>query len=145
MAVVEQPSVIVFEGGRVASGDNGASCTVVWLHGEHDLSTVRGLEAALASAVSIDQVRLIVDLSDVQFIDVVIVRAIARTHEARRSRSRSLELRSPSPFIRRLLELCGLGALITPGSLAASPTSGAASALGSWVPVPALAADSPGP
>jgi anti-sigma B factor antagonist len=139
VAVVEQPSLTVFKGGQVAAGEGDTSRTVVWLHGEHDVSTVGELEAALASAVSIDHVGFTIDLSDVRFIDVVTIGAIERTRDALRAQSRSLELRSPSPFIRRLLELTGLGTLVSPGSLAASPTSGAASALGSWVSVPATA------
>lgn len=130
MAVVEHPALTVFKGGQVAAGEGDTCRTVVWLHGEHDVSTVAELEAALVSAVSLDHVGFTIDLSDVRFIDLVAIGAINRTHEALRSQSRSLELRSPSPFIRRLLELCGLGTLVTPGSLAASPMSGAASALG---------------
>jgi len=136
VAVVEHPPLTVFKGGQVAAGEGDTRRTVVWLHGEHDVSTVDELEAALVSAVSIDHVGFTIDLSDVQFIDVVAVGAIERTHEVLGSQSRSLELRSPSPCIRRLLELCGLAALVTAGSLAASPTSGAASELGSSVPVP---------
>ena len=135
MAVVEQPPLTVFKGGQVAAGEGDTRRTVVWLHGEHDVSTVDELEAALVSAVSLDHVGFTIDLSDVRFIDLVAIGAIERTHEALRSQSRSLELRSPSPFIRRLLELCGLGALVTPGSPSASPTSGAAGAPGSSVPV----------
>jgi len=139
VAVVERPALTVFRWGQVAAGEGDTRRTVAWLHGEHDVSTVGELEAALVSAVSLDHVGFTIDLSDVRFIDLVAIGAIERTHAVLRSQSRSLELRSPSPFIRRLLELCGLGALVTPGSLAASPTSGAASAPGSRVPVPATA------
>ena len=136
MAIVEQPSLTVFRGGHVAAGEGDTNRTVVWLHGKHDLSTVSELEAALASAMSTDHVGFTIDLSDVRFIDVATLHALAKTGEALRSRSRSFELRSPTPFIALLLEGFGLGRLVTPSSLAASPTPEAASALGSWVSVP---------
>jgi len=133
VAAVDCRFLTVFKGGRVAAGEGDTSRTVVWLHGEHDLSTVSQLEDALANAMSIDHAGFTIDLSDLRFIDVVTIGAIARTRTALCSRSRSLELRSPSPFIRRVLGLCDLGALVTPGSLAVSPTTEAASAQGAMV------------
>jgi anti-anti-sigma factor len=51
---------------------------VVRLLGEHDLSTVDALDEAIREALSDETTRLLLDLSDAEFIDSSIVRALIR-------------------------------------------------------------------
>jgi anti-anti-sigma factor len=110
--------------------------TVVWLQGEHDASTVAALSDTLAGAMAIEDCDLVVDLSEVQFMGAATVGVLIRTQVLLRSRSRSLVLRSPSRCARRILDLCGQGDLLEPRQADATPATGTADALGTWVTVP---------
>jgi anti-anti-sigma factor len=111
--------------------------TVVWLRGEHDVSTVDALSETLAGAMALDECDLVVDLSEVQFMGAATIGVLIRARELLQSRSRSLVVRSPSRCARRILDLCGQGDLLDPRRAGATPTTGTASALGTWVTVPA--------
>lgn len=86
--------------------------SVVWLCGEHDIATEAELSEALAGAIASDDADLVVDLSEVQFIDASTIRVIIRARNYLRHRSRSLVLRSPAEGARRVLDVCGLVDLI---------------------------------
>jgi anti-anti-sigma factor len=101
---------------------------VVWLHGEHDISTEAELSAAMTLAMALDDADLVIDLSNVQFMGAATVGVIARSRAFLQDRQRSVTLRSPSTCARRVLHLCGLADLVDPGT---------AGALGTWVAVPA--------
>jgi anti-anti-sigma factor len=88
--------------------------TVVWLDGEHDVSTVFFLTDALASAIAADDADLVVDLSGVTFMAAATIDELIRGREILRRNSRSLTLRSPSRCARRLLDACGFSHLIEP-------------------------------
>lgn len=109
--------------------------TVVWLRGEHDLSTVDALSETLVGAIVLDDADVVVDLSEVQFMGATTVGVLIRARELLRTRSRSLLVRSPSRCARRVLELCGDTNLLDRAD--AAPLTGAADALGTWVPVSA--------
>src|SRR5665213_4418132 len=79
-----------------------ADNAVVWLRGEHDISTLPALREILLRAIGHDDADLTLDLSEVTFIDAATVGTIVRTREFLRFWSRSLTLRSPSRFARRL-------------------------------------------
>ena len=113
-------------------GDN-PDRTVVWLRDEHDVSTAAALFDTLARAIALDTAGLILDLSDVQFMDASIVGVIVRTRAL--IRPRFLVLRSPSRCARRVLELRGLAELLDPASVGPTRTTGTAGALGTWVAV----------
>ena len=110
--------------------------TVVWLRGEHDVSTVAALSETMAGAMALDDCDLVVDLSEVQFMGAATIGVLVRARELLHSRSRSLVLRSPSRCARRILDLCGQGDLLEPHRADATPATGTASALGTWVTVP---------
>jgi anti-anti-sigma factor len=118
---------------RAVAGRDGTR-TVVWLRGEHDLATTTELAATLARAIALDEADLVVDLSEVQFMDVTTVSVIVKARNHLRPRSRSLSLRAPSKAARRVLDLCDLAQLIDPDP----PRSEDAGALGTWVAVPAI-------
>lgn len=134
MVATEMPSVSVFPRGHRRPGSDPVR-TVVHVRGEHDIATRVHLSATIARAAQLDGADIIVDLSDVTFMDASTIGALVVARSSLRAHSRSLSVRAPSPQARRLLDLCGLAGLIdeSPASLLAS----AAPALGSWVDVPA--------
>ena len=85
---------------------------VVWLRGEHDASTLPAISEAIARAIADDDADLVIDLSQVDFMDAATVGIILRARELLRSRSRALELRSPSRRAERVLRLCGVAGLV---------------------------------
>ena len=118
---------------------------VVWLWGDHDLSTDETLSATLARAIAVDSVGLVLDLSEVESMAPSTLEVIVRAREFLRQRSASLTVRAPSAPARSSIEACAL-----PDLLDANPaTAGAeqARALGSWVAVPSAERDDgqPGP
>ena len=108
------------------------SPTVVWLHGEHDISTDGALCRALACAIALNDAALVLDLSDVRHISASTLGVIVSARKLLRQQSRSLTVRSPSAFVRRIIGICGLDELFGPG-----PEDGVVpDALGSWVVIP---------
>ncbi len=105
---------------------------VIWLAGEHDIASDGALCLALAHAIASGPAALVVDLSGVEFMSASTLGTIARAREVLRQRSRSLTVRSPSAFVRRIIDACDLTDLLGPeeGNLAGK-------SLISWVAVPA--------
>jgi anti-anti-sigma factor len=134
MALSECSSISVSRGGVVASEGLDAGRAVVWLRGEHDISTVAALAETMARAIAVGDADVVVDLRGVQFMDAATVGVIIRAREFLRLRSRSLRLRSPSTRARHVFDLCGLADLLDPRPVDATGTAGA---LGTWVVVPA--------
>ncbi|MDO8363143.1 MAG: STAS domain-containing protein [Actinomycetota bacterium] len=102
--------------------------------GEQDMATRMHLSVVLAEAAGLDDADIVVDLSEVTFMDASTVGALVMARDRLRALSRSLTVRDPSPPARRLLDLCGLERLIDEPPAAQLP---GAAALGSWVSVPA--------
>jgi len=111
-----------------------ADRTVVWLRGEHDISTVAALSETMAQAMALDDSDLVLDLSEVQFMSAATVGVIVRTRAFLRPRSRSLALRSPSTCARRILDVCGVTDLVDPRPIDLTRST-RAGALGTWVTV----------
>ena len=88
--------------------------TVIWLDGEHDLATLPALADRLAAAISADPADLVIDLSGVEFIGSAAIGELIRCRDSLRLQSRTLTLRSPSPFATRLLGLYGLADTVEP-------------------------------
>lgn len=105
---------------------------VIWVRGAHDVSTSRHLSAIITRAARLDDVDVVVDLSGITFMDASTIGTVVEAHNRLRARSRVLCIRAPSPIARRLLDVCDLGFLVEE-----HPRSPSASALGSWVAVPA--------
>ena len=82
--------------------------TVLWLRGEHDLSTVAELSEVMAAAIARADGNLVVDLSDVDFMDASTVGVVDRARVVLAARSRTMTLRSPSTRAQRVLDVCGL-------------------------------------
>jgi anti-anti-sigma factor len=81
---------------------------VVTVSGEIDVVNSPGLGMELSERASASTGTLVVDLSDVTFMDSSGLRVLLETDEACRDRHRSLVVRNPSPAVRRLLEITGL-------------------------------------
>ena len=137
MAPIEFSSVTVSRPLVTGFAGRSPDRTVVWLRGEHDVSTVAVLSEAMARAIALDDADVVVDLSEVQFMGAATVTVIIRAREFLRLRSRSLVLRSPSECARRILELCGHADLLDPLPIDTTPLTGTAGALRTWVAVPA--------
>jgi anti-sigma B factor antagonist len=88
--------------------------TVVWLRGEHDISTVAALSQTMARAIALDDGELVIDLSGVEFMDAATVGVIVRARNFLELQSRTLALRSPSTAAARVLDLCELADLGEP-------------------------------
>ncbi len=84
------------------------------VHGEIDLYTVPVLQRELAGALSgAGRVRLIVDLSGVDFCDSTGVNALLAAHRQAREAGGDLELAAPRPAVRKILQVTGLETVFT--------------------------------
>jgi anti-anti-sigma factor len=116
-------------------GGSEMGLIVVWLWGEHDLSTDSALCLTLARAIALDGAGLIVDLSGVEFMGASTLSIIVRARDFLLQRSASFTVRSPSAFARRVIRVCGLDDLLGLSPEMAAYVTG--EALRSWVAVPA--------
>ena len=87
---------------------------VMSVQGEIDLYTVPRLQRELANALaSGDAVRLIVDLSGVDFCDSTGVNVLLAAHRQAREKGGDLELAAPRPAVRKILQVTGLETVFT--------------------------------
>lgn len=118
------PSTVFSRG--IASSVGLCDHTVVWLRGEHDISTSPYVAQSFNLAIDLDDADLVVDLREATFIDVVIIGVIVGAKVKLARQGHVLLLRSPTPAIWRLLVLCGLSSLVIDTS--AEPGAGTNSA-----------------
>lgn len=133
-----EPSFVPAPPQSIAAFGREGVRTVVRLRGEHDASTVGRLSEILVTAISFDTSDVVIDLSEVAFMDAATIGVITWAQEFLNLADRSLVVRAPSRFARRVLQLCGLEALIEipPTPMRVTGTEGA---LATWVEVPASA------
>ena len=86
--------------------------TVLWLGGEHDLSSVEELMQAIATAVDCGRSDLIIDLSRVGFMDSTTIDQILAARSRLGAQGRKARVRDPSRAARYLLEICDLTHLV---------------------------------
>ena len=111
--------------------------TVVWLTGEHDGDTSSIVTAALGRVVADEVGDVVVDLTEVSFLDASTLGALAHCRSLLAAQDRHLTLRGPQGGPLRVLEVCGFVPLVESAPADDhSDESGAAGALGSWVAVP---------
>ncbi len=129
----------------LAGADLGheASHAVVRLWGEHDMASAAIISKVLADAVDNSDADVVVDLTEVEFMDCSTLRVLMSVRAILMQRSRRLTVRvSPIALAHRLFVLCGLEAMVEPTTAAAQPSArNVATALGSWVEVPRGASD----
>ena len=116
----------------------GAGCetrpTVVWLQGEQDIATDGELRQVLARGIAANNAAIVVDLSEVELMSASTLGVIVKARVLLREQSRSLTVRYPSAFVRRIIGICGLEDLLGPSGQ--KNEGGAGDALGSWVAIP---------
>jgi anti-anti-sigma factor len=97
---------------RVEGEQQGTLC-LVRVHGEVDLSNAQEVSAAIGNAMGQEARRLVVDLSDITYLDSAGVALLLRLAERLRARRRQLYLVVPrgSP-VRRVLDFTGLPRVI---------------------------------
>lgn len=87
---------------------------VMSVQGEIDLYTVPRLQRELAKVLAAgDEVRLIVDLSGVDFCDSTGVNVLLAAHRQLREAGGNLELAAPRPAVRKILQVTGLETVFT--------------------------------
>ena len=106
MAPIDPSSVIV------VPANDPTEDTVVWLGGEHDLSSVEELMQAIATALDSGRSDLIIDLSRVEFIDSTTIDQILAARIRLEAEGRKARVRDPSPAARYVLEICDLTHLV---------------------------------
>jgi anti-sigma B factor antagonist len=79
--------------------------TTVVLHGELDLVTVEALRSLLDEAVVEDPSRLVIDIADVPFVDVLSLSTILATADAVRDRGGVAMVRGATAAVRRVCHL----------------------------------------
>jgi len=91
----------------IVVADDSSGAAVVAVSGEIDISNFGKFHAAASSAL-VDRSQLILDLSGVTFIDSAGVNVLVHlaSHEA------SVQLRTPSSPVRRVIELTGLARIL---------------------------------
>ena len=112
---------------------------IVTMVGEYDVATAGALSGRFSAAIALAETDLVVDLSEVSFMDAATVSVIVRATVFLRDHGRVLRLRDPSPCARRILGICDLDSLIEPEA-EAIPVG----ALESWVAVPPVATERDG-
>ena len=97
---------------RVEGEQQGTLC-LVRVHGEIDLSNAHEVSSAIGIAVGQDASGIVVDLSDITYLDSAGVALLLRLAERLRARRRQLHLVVPrgSP-VRRVLDFTGLPRVI---------------------------------
>jgi anti-sigma B factor antagonist len=87
--------------------------TLVRAAGELDVNTAPELREQLARLIAEDTRRIVVDLSDVSFVDSTALSVLVSALKRLRQADGDLELASPNPSVRRVFEITGLTRLFT--------------------------------
>ena len=99
-------------GQATASVTRDGAAVAVTVRGEFDLATVGVLDEALHQACDGHCDRVLLDLSGVDFFDVVAMRTVAESWVTLRQRGGGLRVSGARPAVRRLFALAGLRELL---------------------------------
>ena len=122
-----------------------ACCTIVWLNGEHDLATKLALAAVIERASELDHADVIVDLSEVTFMDAAVIGTLVAARNRLAIRGLAIHVRAPSRAALLVLRLCRDAGVDLQTGRHGVHRSGAAPALETWVTVPKAPRDAPLP
>ena len=86
---------------------------IIHLAGELDLRSAARLEHRL-SQLTAAQTEIVLELSQLAFIDSTGIALIIRAAQAAHQHNGRLELRDPTPAVRRVLDLCRVEAVLKP-------------------------------
>ena len=137
MAQSEASPVSILRRGPPRIGTAGEP-PVMRMTGDYDVATVGALSAIFSSAIAFGDGDLVVDLSEVSFMDAATIGVIVRADAFLAGHARAMRLRDPSRCARRILGICGLDALIQPGADDHGSRT-PATALESWAALPSEA------
>jgi anti-sigma B factor antagonist len=87
--------------------------TVISVAGEIDLYTAPRLQSELMTALSKSPVRLIVDMSGVEFCDSTGINVLLAAHRQATERGGELQLAGPGSATRKVLQVTGLETVFT--------------------------------
>lgn len=82
--------------------------TIVWAQGEIDIATVNGLMQELANAAHGHQCRVIVDLTDVTFMDSTGLNALVSARRKASAGGGEVQLVGACALVRKILRITGL-------------------------------------
>lgn len=119
-----------------------AGATVVWLSGEHDISTDASLWRHLSEVVASSDGPVVADLSKVTFMGASTLGVLVAARNLLLGKSRAFTVRSPSACVRRAIRICNLDEILgvaqsvdaAAGADPAWVTSGPGSVLGAGAP-----------
>jgi anti-sigma B factor antagonist len=113
---VEHPEISPLESPQVVvvPANGHTEDTLVWLAGEHDLSSVEELVLAIATVVDAGQPDVVIDLSRVEFMDSTTLDQILVARARLGAEAGTARIRDPSRPAHHLLELCELTHLVEP-------------------------------
>jgi anti-sigma B factor antagonist len=98
---------------KVSSRSEGDR-VIVALSGEIDLYTAPRLQSQLSAALNVDRpVRLVVDMSGVEFCDSTGMNVLLAAQRMAREQGGNVELSSPRPAVRKILQVTGLESVFT--------------------------------
>jgi anti-sigma B factor antagonist len=103
---------------------DGPSYTLTTLTGEWDVTGCDQLDGMLAAQVRAGARNLVVDLSDVAFLDSACLYALLESAQRAERAGGTLQLVAPQPVVVRLMSLMGVGRRITVRSSLAEATAG---------------------
>jgi anti-anti-sigma factor len=111
---METPELSEVDSRRVIVGlpNDRSEDTVIWLAGEHDLSSVDELAQAIVTAAGAGRSDLIFDLRYVEFMDSTTIEQILAACTSLGEEGRMARVRDPSPAARYLLEICNPSHLV---------------------------------
>lgn len=93
----------------ICNVEEGEDHAVVSLAGELDIATVDDFRGCAAPLVARGFGRLLLDMSDVDFLDSTGLSAMLELQRQAAEAGGQVILRRPSPFVRRVLDLSGTG------------------------------------
>jgi anti-sigma B factor antagonist len=86
--------------------------------GEIDIATVSGVLGTVLGASKAGTAGIVVDVSGVTFMGAAGINIFVVGRNQQREKGQDLMLRSPSPFLLRVLEICDLGDVVEPPAVA---------------------------
>lgn len=92
-----------------------ADATVVTLHGDLDMVTLEELRGLLDQACDGDPARVVIDLTDVPFVDVLSLSTILASADAVREYGGFLHVRGASGAVRRICAMLNAKDVLLPG------------------------------
>jgi anti-anti-sigma factor len=87
---------------------------VLRLTGELDMATTPSLEEAISAAERDPGLDVVVDLSDLSFLDCTAVHTLAEAHRRAIENGRTFAVTRPRAWVRKVFEMTGTGHLVRP-------------------------------